>query len=213
MSAAPSRMAHAGRLLVSGLVGIALLTGWTAFRIQQQGSIDEQRPADVIVVLGAAQYDGRPSPVLAARVSHAVDLYTAGVAPLLIVTGGKAVGDRTTEASAARTWAMDHGVPAAAILTEDQGRTTLESIEAVGDLLRARNLTSAVFVSDRTHMFRVLRIATDQGVRAWGSPTTASPVDAELGARVEAFAHELGALAVYFVGGGHFVVEDSLPNP
>ncbi len=206
-------MTDAGRLLLSGLVGIAVLTGWTAFRIQQQGSIDEQRPADAIVVLGAAQYDGRPSPVLEARISHAVDLYAAGVAPLLIVTGGKAVGDRTTEASAAQAWAIDHGVPPAAILAEDHGRTTLESIEAVGDLLRARHLTSAVFVSDRTHMFRVLRIATDLGVTAWGSPTMRSPVDAESGAHAEAFVHELGALAIYFVGGGHLVVEESRPNP
>lgn len=209
---APSRTANGGRLLLNALIGIALLTGWTIFRIQQQGSIDERRPADAIVVLGAAQYDGLPSPVLEARVSHAVDLYTAGVAPLLIVTGGKAVGDRTTEASAARAWAIDHGVPAAAILAEDHGQTTLESIEAVGELLRARNLRSAVFVSDRTHMFRVLRIATDQGVRAWGSPTTASPVDAEPEARAEAFAHELGALAVYFAGGGHVLIEESLPR-
>lgn len=206
-------MSNAGRLLVSALVGITLLTGWAAFRIQQQGDTDERQPADAIVVLGAAQYDGRPSPVLEARIRHAVDLYAEGVAPLLIVTGGKAVGDRTTEASAARAWAEDHGVPAEAILAEDRGRTTLESLEAVAELLRARHLTSAVFVSDRTHMFRVLRIATDQGVRAWGSPTTTSPVDAETTPRLEAIAHELGALAVYFVGGGHVVVEESLTGP
>ncbi len=206
-------MSSAIRVLISGLLGVALVAAWAGFRIQQQGSSDEQRPADAIVVLGAAQYDGRPSPVLEARISHAVDLYAAGVAPLLIVTGGKAVGDRTTEASAARAWAEDHGVPASAILAEDRGRTTLESLEAVAGMLRARKLTTAVFVSDRTHMLRVLRIATDQGVTAWGSPTTTSPVDVDTTPRLEAFVHELGALSVYFVGGGRVVIEDFSPSP
>ncbi len=206
-------MSSAIRVLISGLLGVALVAAWAGFRIQQQGSSDEQRPADAIVVLGAAQYNGRPSPVLEARISHAVDLYAAGVAPLLIVTGGKAVGDRTTEASAARAWAEDHGVPASAILAEDRGRTTLESLEAVAGMLRARKLTTAVFVSDRTHMLRVLRIATDQGVTAWGSPTTTSPVDVDTTPRLEAFVHELGALSVYFVGGGRVVIEDFSPSP
>ena len=206
-------MSSASRVLISGLLGVALVAAWAGFRIQQQGSSDEQRPADAIVVLGAAQYNGRPSPVLEARISHAVDLYAAGVAPLLIVTGGKAVGDRTTEASAARAWAEDHGVPASAILAEDRGRTTLESLEAVAGMLRARKLTTAVFVSDRTHMLRVLRIATDQGVTAWGSPTTTSPVDVDTTPRLEAFVHELGALSVYFVGGGRVVIEDFSPSP
>lgn len=206
-------MSSAGRVLIGGLLGLVLVAAWTGFRIQQQGSSDEQQPADAIVVLGAAQYNGRPSPVLEARISHAVDLFTAGVAPLLVVTGGKAVGDRTTEASVARAWAEDHGVPASAILAEDRGRTTLESLEAVAELLRARKLTSAVFVSDRTHMLRVLRIATDQGVTAWGSPTTTSPVDADPAPRLEAIIHELGALAVYFVGGGQVVLEEFSPSP
>jgi uncharacterized SAM-binding protein YcdF (DUF218 family) len=206
-------MSSAGRILISGLLGVVLVAAWAGVRIQQQGGFDEQRPADAIVVLGAAQYNGRPSPVLEARLSHAVELYAAGVAPLLIVTGGKAIGDRTTEASAARAWAEDHGVPSSAILAEDRGRTTLESLEAVAALLRARHLTSAVFVSDRSHMLRVLRIATDQGVTAWGSPTRTSPVDADPGPRLEAFVHELGALAIYFVGGGRVVTEDFSPSP
>ena len=202
------QMSHVARLALAGLVAVAFVLGWAGFRIQEQGERDEGRPADAIVVLGAAQYDGRPSPILEARVRHAVDLYDAGVAPLLILTGGKASGDRTTEASAARSWAVAHGVPAAAILSEDRGRTTLESLEAVSAILRGRDLRSAVFVSDRTHMLRILRIATDQGITAWGSPTRTSPADADVGTRLEATVHELGALAVYFVGGGHIVIED-----
>lgn len=201
------------RLVIVALLGVGLAAAWTTFRIQQQGDTDEARQADAIVVLGAAQYDGRPSPVLEARISHAVDLYDAGVAPLLIVTGGKAAGDRTTEASAARDWAIRAGVPAAAILAEDRGRTTLESLEAVTAILGAHGLTSAVFVSDRTHMLRVLRIATDQGIEAWGSPTPSGPVDLDQGRRLEAIAHELGALAVYVFGGGHLVLEGSAAAP
>ena len=104
-------------------------------------------------------------------------------------------------------------MPTSAILVEDRGRTTLESLEAVTDILQAHGLTTAVFVSDRSHMLRVLRIATDQGVVAWGSPTTTGPADADPGRRLEAIAHELGALTVYFVGGGHLVLEDSSTNP
>lgn len=122
-------MAQLGRVFLVLLLGAGALGAWAAYRIQEQGATDEQRAADVIVVLGAAQYGGRPSPVLEARIGHAVDLYEAGVAPLLIVTGGKAAGDRTTEAEAARAWAVEHGVPDSAIVAEDQGRTTLESLK------------------------------------------------------------------------------------
>ena len=104
------------------------------------------------------------------------------MAPILVVTGGKAEGDRTTEAAAARAYAVARGVPEAAILSEDRGRTTLESLENVRELFRGRGLSSAVFVSDRTHMLRVLRIATDQGIEAWGSPTPSSPTDTDPGA-------------------------------
>ena len=93
--------------------------------------------------MGAAQYDGRPSPIFAARLDHAVELYRAGVAPRLVVTGGKADGDRTTEAATARAYAIARGVPADAILVEDRSRTTLESIRAVGDILRDHGLADA----------------------------------------------------------------------
>lgn len=201
-------MSHLVRLGLAVLLGMAGVIAWTAFRIQEQGSRDEQRAADAIVVLGAAQYNGRPSPVLQARLQHAVDLFHAGIAPILIVTGGKENGDRTTEAAAARTWAMANGVPSSAILAEDHGRTTLESLEAVAAILRGRGLSSAVFVSDRTHMLRVLRIATDEGIAAWGSPTTSSPVDADGTSRTAAMIHEMGALVVYLAGAGHLITEE-----
>jgi uncharacterized SAM-binding protein YcdF (DUF218 family) len=189
------------RLLIAALVGALVAFGWASFRIWDTGNRDDSQSADAIVVLGAAQYDGRPSPVFRARLEHAVALYKAGVAPYLVVTGGKAQGDRTTEAAAARTFAVARGVPASAILIEDRGRTTLESLRAVASLLRDRELASAVFVSDRTHMLRVLRIARDEGIAAYGSPTATSPTDATFVSRADATIHELGALTLYFISG------------
>ncbi len=187
---------------VLAVVGIALVGGYTTYRVWAEGQRDDRRPADAIVVMGAAQYDGRPSPVFAARLDHAIELYHAGVAPTLIMTGGKAAGDRTTEAAAARAYAIANGVRPADILTESRSRTTFESIGAVAQLMRAKALKTAVIVSDRPHMLRVLRMANDAGIEAWGSPTTTSPIEQDPGARADATIHELGALAQYFLAGG-----------
>lgn len=193
-------------LLVAGVaIGSAVLIGYMALEITARGSRDEQRPADAIVVLGAAQFNGTPGGVFEARLRHAVDLYRAGVAPYLVVTGGKLPGDRTTEAATARRWAIARGVPADAILGENEGRSTLESLEAVQVIFRERGFTSAVFVSDRTHMLRVLRMATDLGIVGWGSPTETSPTDLEISRRTQAMIHEIGGLLAYYVGGGRLI--------
>lgn len=189
------------RLILLGLLAIVGLGGFVAYRIWDQGTRDEQRPADAIVVMGAAQYDGRPSPLFAARLDHAIDLFHAGIARQLIVTGGKQEGDRTTEAASARAYAVGKGVPDDAILAEDQSRTTLQSIRGVASLMRAQRLATAVFVSDPTHMLRVLRMASDAGIEAFGSPTRTSPVERDPIRTADAVIHELGALAVYFVSG------------
>ncbi len=175
--------------------------GYAAFRIWDQGNRDDRPAADAIVVMGAAQYDGRPSPVFAARLDHAIDLYHEGIAPVLIVTGGKAEGDRTTEAASARAYAVRHDVPDNAILAEDRSRTTLQSIRGVAGLMRDHDLGSAVFVSDPSHMLRVLRMASDEGITGFGSPTRTSPLEHDALRRVDAIVHELGALAVYFFSG------------
>ncbi len=161
-------------------------------------------------MLGAAQFDGVPSDVFAARLDHAVELYQAGLAKYLVVTGGKQPGDRTTEAATARGYAIAHGVPAAWILMEDQGRNTLESLEAVGAIFRTRKLGVGLFVSDRTHMLRVLRMASDQGIVAWGSPTTTSPTDTDPARRPQAVAHELAGLIAYYFGGGTLIDESPI---
>lgn len=189
------------RLVIAGLIAGFAIGGYAAYRIWDQGNRDERTPADAIVVMGAAQYDGRPSPVFAARLDHAIELYHDGVAPRLIVTGGKREGDRTTEAASARSYAIEHGVPENAILSEDASRTTLQSIRRVAALMRDKDIGSAVFVSDPSHMLRVLRMASDEGINGYGSPTRTSPLERDPLARVDAIVHELGALAVYFVSG------------
>lgn len=189
------------RVVLLGLLGSTAVAGYAAYRIWDQGARDERRAADAIVVMGAAQYDGRPSPLFAARLDHAIALYHQGLAPRIIVTGGKRAGDRTTEAASARAYAIGHDVPDGAIMAEDTSRTTLQSIRRVAALMDDEDLHSAVFVSDPTHMLRVLRMASDSGIDAYGSPTRTSPLEGDASARLDATVHELGALALYFVTG------------
>ncbi len=205
--AAGSRSARAGGrrardLLVVVLVAAMVAAGISAyatFRIWAQGYTDEARPADAIVVLGAAQYDGTPSPVFKARIDHAVALWKDGLAPWFVVTGGSAEGDRVTEASSARSYAIEQGVPIEAIMGENRGTSTLGSMRALQELFDERGIRSAIFVSDRGHMLRVLRLASDLGIDAYGSPAEDSPSDATLTARARATLHELGALGWYFL--------------
>lgn len=185
------------------LLGATLLTGYAAFRIWQVGQEDGRRPVDAIVVLGAAQYNGRPSGALAARLDHAIELYKAGVAPYLITTGGKLPGDNYTEAQTGFNYATKRGVPASAILMEDTGRTTLESIQHVKTIFDAHGFQTALFVSDRSHMLRVLRQAQDQGIEAWSSPTATSPDDIDSTLAYKSLIHELGGIGLYL-----FVNED-----
>jgi uncharacterized SAM-binding protein YcdF (DUF218 family) len=180
------------------VIGGATLTAYTAYRISDVGQHDNRRSVDAIVVLGAAQYNGRPSAVLAARLDHAIELYKAGYARYFVVTGGKLPGDRYTEAETERAYANKRGVPATAFLEETTGSTTLESIRNVRALLDQHGLHTALFVSDRTHMLRVLRLAEDQGIEAWGSPTTTSPADNDAHMHFNALMHELGALGDYY---------------
>ncbi len=187
------------RLGLAAVVGAVGVTGYGAFRIWQQGQIDEgDRPADAVVVLGAAQYNGVPSPVFRARLDHAVTIFRRGTTRYFVVTGGRAPGDHFSEAEAARAYAIAHGVPADRILDEDTGRDTLESLTNVTAVFRKEGLSSAIFVSDRTHMLRVLRMAADLGLTAYGSPATDSPTDEDPSSVADAMVHELGGLALYF---------------
>jgi uncharacterized SAM-binding protein YcdF (DUF218 family) len=201
------RLADLAIVAIAFALGAALLTGYTAYRVWDVGQHDNRRHVDAIVVLGAAQYNGRPSAVLAARLDHAIELYKAGYAPYLVVTGGNLPGDLTTEAETGRRYAANRGVPADAILMEKTGGTTLESIRNVRAIFEAHDLHTALFVSDRTHMLRVLRQAADQGIEAWGSPTDTSPADTDPDMHFDAFMHELGGLAEY-----EFLQQQSQPD-
>jgi uncharacterized SAM-binding protein YcdF (DUF218 family) len=198
------------RVLAALAIGGSALLAYAAYRINEQGARDEQRPADAIVVLGAAQFNGVASEVFAARLDHAIDLYKANIAPYLIVTGGKQPGDRTTEAATAKAYARARGVPADRILMEDTGRSTLESLQNVVGVMHKHDLHSAVFVSDRTHMLRVLRMATDLGIISAGSPTATSPTDLDQARRSRAILHEMGGLLAYFFGVGGQVDESAI---
>lgn len=192
-----SRLRDLAFVALAFVIGGAALTAYTVYRVGEVGQHENRRTVDAIVVLGAAQYNGRPSAVLAARLDHAIELYKDGYAPYLVVTGGKLPGDRLTEAATGRNYALARQVPAEAILAETTGSTTLESIRNVRALFDQHGLHTALFVSDRTHMLRVLRLAADQGIEAWGSPTATSPADNDGTMHFNALMHELGALGEY----------------
>ncbi|MEZ5169162.1 MAG: YdcF family protein [Acidimicrobiia bacterium] len=148
----------------------------TFFQVWRAARSDGARPSDAIVVLGAAQYDGVPSDVLAARLDHAIDLYDDGIAPTIVVTGGSMEGDRFTEATAAADYLHAHGVPEEAILRETTGRSSWESLAASARILEERGLTSVVLVSDPFHSARIQGIADELGLDAVTSPTQTSPI-------------------------------------
>jgi uncharacterized SAM-binding protein YcdF (DUF218 family) len=139
-------------------------------------SRDEAQPAQAIVVLGAAQYAGKPSPVLRARLDHALDLWNRHLASLLILTGGTGSGDTTSEAAVGRNYARKHDVPDSAILVENEGRTTSESMRAVAGMLEVRGLQTALLVSDPFHMLRLRILARRFGFTPYTSPTQTSPI-------------------------------------
>lgn len=138
---------------------------------------DDRPASDAIVVLGAAQYDGRPSAVFEARLRHAKSLYEADVSPRIVTVGGGAPGDRTTEAAAGRSWLIDNsGLPQVDVYAAPEGTNTQESIEAVAALMAERGWTSAVIVTDPWHSFRSLALARAAGIDAVSSPVRSGPV-------------------------------------
>jgi uncharacterized SAM-binding protein YcdF (DUF218 family) len=144
--------------------------------IYWQARSDQARPVDAIVVLGAAQYDGRPSPVLQARLDTALDAWNEGLAGVIIVTGGKLPGDRFTEAEASRDFLVASGVPESAIRLENDGHSTEESLDGVAVIMQEEQFNSALFVSDGFHLFRTKYIADSLGIDGYGLPAGDSPI-------------------------------------
>lgn len=151
------------RWIVLLLVLILAYPAWLTYRIWEQSHDDEVHSADAIVVLGAAQYDGKPSPVLQARLDQALYLYEEGLSRVIIVTGGKQEGDRFTEAEAGHAYLEQRGVPADSILEEEDGRTTYESLKEVRSMAETNGMHSALFVTDPLHSERVKHMADDLG--------------------------------------------------
>jgi uncharacterized SAM-binding protein YcdF (DUF218 family) len=137
---------------------------------------DQRRLVDAIVVLGAAQYNGRPSPVLRARLNHALALYHDGLAPLIVVTGGVGRGDTPSEAAVGRHYLVSHGVPDSAVAVQGEARTTSASMSAVAAWLRRQGRRRVLLVSDPFHMFRLRLEARRTALEAYTSPTESSPI-------------------------------------
>ena len=146
------------------------------FQVWNTGQSDDRQPVDAIVVLGAAQYDGRPSPQLQARLDHALKLWNLNLASYIVVTGGKQVGDRFTEAAAARKFFESKGVATDLIFEENSGKTTYASLLAVSQVVNEQKITRVVIVSDPFHQLRAKLIAHEVGLDASSSPTRSSVV-------------------------------------
>jgi uncharacterized SAM-binding protein YcdF (DUF218 family) len=178
-------------VLVAALVvylGVTFAQVWGASRA------DEARVADAIIVLGAAQYDGEPSPVLAARLDHAARLYRQGLAPLIVVTGGRQEGDRFTEAGTGARYLESLGIPGTAIERETTSTHSWESLAAAARFLRADGITSVLLVSDPYHSYRIEAIAEELGLEPHVSPTQTSPTGGW--SELRAMARETAAVAV-----------------
>ncbi|MGA2181608.1 MAG: YdcF family protein [Bryobacteraceae bacterium] len=147
-----------------------------ATQIEHQSTIDEVRPADVIVVLGAAEYRGKPSPVLEARLNHALWLYLQHQAPLILTTGGAGGDPLFTEGGVGRAYLAAHGVPPEDIIVENEGESTVQSVVTVGEIMQRMDLHSCIVVSDGYHIYRVKKMLEARGLQVYGSPRPSAPV-------------------------------------
>lgn len=173
----PARRA-AGRVVLAVSLVLGALAAYyliSLYQVWSTGRDDQARPVDAIVVMGAAQYDGRPSPQLAARLDHVVELWPQGLAPMVVVTGGNQPGDRFTEAAAGANYLLAAGVPEEDIRREVDAHNSWESLAAVARILESEGVDEVILVSDPYHSYRVGQIAEDLGMTPHLSPTRTSP--------------------------------------
>lgn len=164
------RLKAALGLLLALVVGAATWCWWVYSQVERFAVLDQAAPADAIVVFGAAEYDGRPSPVFRARLDHARILYERGIAPLLVTLGGSEGADEHSEGGVGHDYLMGGGVPDSAIIAETHSRSTSESARRTAVIARANNLRRLVIVSDGTHMFRIHAICSANGLNVLTSP-------------------------------------------
>lgn len=157
-------------LLLVLAVWLAVVVGQTVSEIERQAIVDEARASDVIVTLGAAEYNGRPSPVLRLRLNHALELWREGYAPLIMTTGGAGGDPVFTEAAVGRSYLIGHGVPSEAIVVETEGESTVHSTALAGEIIDRMDLHSVIVVSDGYHIFRVKKMLQHRGLEVYGSP-------------------------------------------
>jgi len=164
------------KIMAGALTVLIAYLGVTFAQVWRAARGDEARPAQAIVVFGTAQYNGTPSPVLAARLDHAVDLYRRKLAPVIVVTGGSQPGDRFTEASASADYLLRRGVPDADVLREVSGTTSWQSLAAAANFLDDRKINEVLLVSDPFHSYRIRAMASELGLDGHTSPTRTSPI-------------------------------------
>lgn len=189
---------RAGVRAVIGTVLIAaLIVGGTLFRVWQVARTDDRSPADFILVLGAAQYNGDPSPVLSSRLDHAARLWRADVAAVIVTVGGRRAGDNYSEGEAGRSYLLSYGIPAEAVVAVGKGRDTLRSVAVAADVARRKGWDSAVIVSDPWHSFRARAMARDAGLDVTVSPTRSGPIVATREIQGRSMLRETAAMLYY----------------
>jgi uncharacterized SAM-binding protein YcdF (DUF218 family) len=176
-------------LCLAVVVAVLAWCRWVYWQIESYASQDQAAPSDAIGVLGAAEYDGKPSPVYRARLDHALELYHRGIAPLIVTLGGNG-GDQFSEGAVGREYLEGQGVPEKAIIAETESRNTEESARRMAVIARANNLHRLVIVSDGTHMFRIHEICAAEGLNVLTSPRPRVAVEGG-SAETERIEHEI----------------------
>lgn len=187
-------MKLAVKVVVALLSAVVLYLGVTFAQVWRAARNDQARPAEAIVVFGTAQYDGIPSPVLAARLDHAIELYEKELAPVIVVTGGNQPGDNFTEATASANYLIERGIPDENVLREVSGTSSWQSLAAAANFLDDRQITDVLLVSDPFHSLRIRAMASELGLEGHSSPTKTSPIRGMSEARY--MARETVAVAV-----------------
>jgi uncharacterized SAM-binding protein YcdF (DUF218 family) len=182
------------KVVVGLLAAVVLYLGVTFVQVWRAARHDQARPADAIVVFGTAQYNGVPSPVLAARLDHAIELYEKELAPVIVVTGGNQPGDRYTEATASANYLIQRGIPDEDVLREVSGTSSWQSLAAAANFLDDREINDVLLVSDPFHSLRIRAMASELGLEGHSSPTKTSPIKGMTEARY--MARETVAVAV-----------------
>ncbi|HVL04902.1 MAG TPA: YdcF family protein [Acidimicrobiales bacterium] len=182
------------KVAVALLAAVVLYLAVTFVQVWLAARNDEARPAQAIVVFGTAQYDGVPSPVLAARLDHAIQLYQRELAPVIVVTGGNQPGDKFTEATASANYLIQRGVPDHDVLREVSGTSSWQSLAAAANFLDDRQIDEVLLVSDPFHSLRIRAMASELGLEGHSSPTKTSPIRGMTEARY--MARETVAVAV-----------------